>query len=104
MGLISKTYTFSTGATIVAAEHNTNFDTLYDEINGNLDAANIDITSLGTIEDNQTYTGNKTFSGNLNVTGTLQRNSTDLVMVNHDEWVFWENSAVSHENSFCYYY
>jgi hypothetical protein len=41
MGLISKDYTFSSGATIVAAEHNTNFDTLYSLVNGNLNAANL---------------------------------------------------------------
>jgi hypothetical protein len=41
MGLCSKDYTFSAGATIVAAEHNTNFDTLYSLVNGNLNAANL---------------------------------------------------------------
>ena len=41
MGLISKPYTFSSGATIVASEHNSNFDTAYNVINGNLDNANI---------------------------------------------------------------
>jgi len=39
--LISKTYTFSAGSTIVAAEHNTNNDTIYNEFNGNIDNANI---------------------------------------------------------------
>jgi len=41
MGLIVKSYTFSAGATIIAAEHNTNFDTVYNEINGELNNANI---------------------------------------------------------------
>lgn len=41
MALISKTYTFSSGTTIVASEHNTNFDTLYNCVNGNIDNANI---------------------------------------------------------------
>lgn len=41
MGLISKTYTFSAGAVIVAAEHNSNFDTIYNEFNGNIENANI---------------------------------------------------------------
>lgn len=44
MPLISKPYTFSTGATIVAAEHNSNFDTLYNAINGNLDDTNLSST------------------------------------------------------------
>lgn len=41
MAVIQKTYTFTAGTAIVASEHNTNYDTLYNEINGNLDNANI---------------------------------------------------------------
>jgi hypothetical protein len=41
MGLIVKLYTFTSGATIVASEHNSNFDVVYNEINGNLDNTNI---------------------------------------------------------------
>lgn len=41
MALITKSYTFSAGATIVASEHNSNFDTLYNCLNGNIDNANI---------------------------------------------------------------
>lgn len=42
MALITKPNTFSAGATIVAAEHNSNFDTIYSEFNGSISAANID--------------------------------------------------------------
>ena len=63
MGLITKLYTFSTGATIVAAEHNSNFDTVYDEINGEIDSANCDSTSIAFLAETQTFTGVKTFSG-----------------------------------------
>lgn len=41
MALISKTYTFSAGAVIVAAEHNTNFDQLFNLVNGALDNTNL---------------------------------------------------------------
>lgn len=41
MALINKPYTFSAGATIVAAEHNSNFDTVYNEFNGLISNANI---------------------------------------------------------------
>ena len=41
MATIVKPNTFSAGATIVAAEHNDNFDTIYDEFNGNIDNDNI---------------------------------------------------------------
>jgi hypothetical protein len=41
MGIISKAYTFTAGAVIIASEHNTNFDDIYNEFNGNIDNANI---------------------------------------------------------------
>lgn len=41
MAQVLKPYTFSAGATIVAAEHNDNFDTIYNEFNGNIDNDNI---------------------------------------------------------------
>ena len=41
MALITKTYTFTAGTTIVAAEHNTNYNTIYNEFNGQIDDANI---------------------------------------------------------------
>ena len=42
-GTVTKTYTFSSGDTISASEFNTNFDTLYTLVNGNLDGANMSI-------------------------------------------------------------
>lgn len=41
MSIISKPNTFSPGATIVASEHNDNFNTIYNEFNGNINNANI---------------------------------------------------------------
>lgn len=41
MSLVNKPYTFSAGATIVAAEHNSNFDTIFNEFNGSITNANI---------------------------------------------------------------
>ena len=41
MALITKTHTFSAGAAIIAAQHNTNFDTIYNDYNGNITNANI---------------------------------------------------------------
>ncbi len=40
-GTVTKTYTFSSGDTISASKFNTNFDTLYTLVNGNLDGSNI---------------------------------------------------------------
>lgn len=41
MSIVSKPNTFSPGATIVAAEHNDNFNTIYNEFNGNISNGNI---------------------------------------------------------------
>ena len=42
MGTVTKTFEFSSGATIFASEHNSNFDTIYNEFNGNISNTNID--------------------------------------------------------------
>ena len=41
MGLVVRTYTYSAGAVIVAAQHNTNENTLYNLVNGALDNDNV---------------------------------------------------------------
>ena len=41
MSLIVKPATFTVGATIVASEHNSNFDTIYSDYNGNITNANL---------------------------------------------------------------
>jgi hypothetical protein len=47
-GTITRTYTYSNGSVIDADQNNTNENTLYNEINGNLDAANIENNTLTT--------------------------------------------------------
>lgn len=41
MSLINKPFTFTVGTTIVASEHNSNFDIVYACVNGNIDNSNI---------------------------------------------------------------
>ena len=41
MSLVTKPFTFSSGAIIYASEHNSNFNTIYDEFNGGIGNANI---------------------------------------------------------------
>lgn len=41
MSLIVKPFTFSVGAVIIASQHNSNFDTIYTDYNGNITTANI---------------------------------------------------------------
>lgn len=38
---VSKPFTFSAGAVIIASQHNSNFDTLYNLVNGSLDGTNL---------------------------------------------------------------
>lgn len=71
MATISKPTTFSAGNTIIASEHNSNFDTIYNDYNGNI--TNINVASgaaiaasklnLATIAQNITFTGDNTFAG-----------------------------------------
>ena len=67
MALITKTYTFSAGATILASEHNTNFDTIVNWANGNVDNANIKASagislSKLSLGDDATFTGDFNFT------------------------------------------
>jgi len=41
MTLINKGFTFSPGSVILSSEHNTNYDTIYDDYNGGITNANI---------------------------------------------------------------
>lgn len=41
MSLVTKPYTFTAPNTIIASEHNSNFDTIYSDYNGNITTANI---------------------------------------------------------------
>ena len=60
-GTVTKTYTFSSGDTISASEFNTNFDTLYTLVNGNLDGANMSIDPDSMV----LFTTPKNLNGNL---------------------------------------
>lgn len=51
MSLIVKPFTFTVGAVIVASQHNSNFDTIYSDYNGNITTANI--ASSAAIADTQ---------------------------------------------------
>ena len=72
MGTISKPNTFSAGATIIASEHNSNFDTVYNEFNGNIENVNVKGSAaiansklnLSSIAQNVTHTGSLTMSSN----------------------------------------
>lgn len=48
MGVITKTKTWADNEGVNYTDMNANFDTLYNEVNGNLDSANVDSTSIAT--------------------------------------------------------
>lgn len=56
MALIVLPYVFSAGNTIIASQHNSNFQTIYNDYNGNITAANI--ASNAAIEYSQLSLGN----------------------------------------------
>ncbi len=89
MGLVTKTFTFAPGALIIASEHNTNFDTLYTLVNGNLDNANVNGAAaiVASKLDLSTIVQNITFSGTLDLnaaTITTQTTFADLVATTAD--------------------
>lgn len=45
MSIVSIPYTFSAGAVIVAAQHNSNFSVIYNDYNGNIDNTNIAVSA-----------------------------------------------------------
>lgn len=61
MGTITKTKTWADNEGVNYTDINANFDTLYNEVNGNLDADNLDTTVVATITGTQTLT-NKTLT------------------------------------------
>lgn len=87
MATVTKTYTFSPGATIIAAEHNTNFDTLYTLVNGNIDSDNLS-SSLATVKLTSTgivYLGGTTTEGSWRI----YRSGTALMFARYESsaWV-----------------
>jgi hypothetical protein len=84
MGQVSKTYTFASGASILAEEFNTNYDTLYTEFNGKIDNTNIK-TGAGITDDKlATITSaNKVNISALTITG---QKPGDITYFNGSAW------------------
>ena len=76
MSTISKSYTFTNGSTILAEEHNQNFDVLYNWANGNITNSNIksgaaiSLSKLA-LSDNATFSGALTLSGAVTFSGDV---------------------------------
>lgn len=76
MALISKNFTFASGAIIVASQHNSNFDQLFNLVNGTLDTTNISAsagildTQLATISTAGKVSGTAITSGDIAIAST----------------------------------
>lgn len=84
MATITKPNTFTAGNTVLAAEHNNNFDTIYDDYNGNITNANI--ASGAAIVDTklaQITTASKVSNTALVVSGQV---TGDLLYYNGTNW------------------
>ena len=84
MAAIGKPNTFSAGATILAAEHNENFDTIYNDYNGNI--TNVNIAANAAIADTklaQITTASKVVFSALTVASQAQG---DIMYYNGSAW------------------
>lgn len=95
MSTIVKPYTFSAGAVIVAAEHNSDFDTLYTEINGALNNANISATAA--IAYSKLNLSASILDADVSSSANIAVSKLD-----YDSIIFWENTLVSWENELVY--
>ena len=76
MGLVSKGHTFSAAQTIVASEHNTNFDTLYNLANGAID--NDNLSASASIANSKLAAGKSYYSFALTSDGQYTSGVTSL--------------------------
>ena len=90
MSTLIKPYTFSPGATIVAAEHNDNFDTIYDDFNGSISNVNvaadaaISITKISIGSSDVVYFGSATVDGSWK----MYRSGNDLLFARRESSVW----------------
>ncbi len=91
MAVIVKPYTFSAGATVIAAEHNSNFDTIYDEFNGEISNANIASDAAIAISKISIASSDPVYIGGATTTGSwkMQRSGNDLKFYRYEgsAWV-----------------
>ena len=81
--LISKPYTFSVGATVIASEHNANFDIIYADYNGNITNTNLS-GSAGITDDklNQVSTYGKVNGSALSSLGSISASGGIIPILN----------------------
>lgn len=97
MATIVKPNTFSAGATIVAAEHNSNFDTVYDEVNGSLSNANISNTAAIAISKISIASSDPVYFGGATTEGSwkIQRSGNDLNFYRYESAVWTKKGGIT---------
>ncbi len=86
MATISQTYTFVAGAIPTAAQWNSNWTTVINAVNGNLDADNVDTTAVATLATANTWTADQTFNDSVKVSlgssgdADLYYDGTDVIL------------------------
>lgn len=80
MATITKPNTFSAGAVIVASEHNSNFDTIYNDYNGNI--TNVNIAAAAAIAD--TKLAQITTASKVNATALTETSEGAGTVLGHD--------------------
>lgn len=94
MGIVAKSYTFSAGGIVQASEHNSNFDTLYTLVNGNIDNDNIKAnagivgTKLATI----------TTPGKVNITALVATNQATGDIIYASSATVWARLGIGSTN------
>jgi len=76
MGTVSKPNTFTASTTIASAEVNANFDTIYDEFNGNIDNDNIDAAAA--IARTKLANGSNILEENTGTTNIIVKGSANM--------------------------
>jgi len=90
MSTVVKPYTFSPGATIVAAEHNENFDTIYDDYNGGITNANINASAAISITKISIGSTDPIYLGSSSVDGSwkIYRSGNNLMFARRESAVW----------------
>jgi hypothetical protein len=91
MALITKPHTFAASAVIVASEHNSNFDTIYNDYNGNITNANCS-NSMALVDTklDEIKTANKV---NITAVGSLAGLTAKTTLHNDDIFLISDSEA-----------
>jgi hypothetical protein len=96
MGLISQTYTFVAGAIPTASQWNSNWTTVLNLVNGNIDKANVDSSStdgIVTMDEAQTLTGAKTIKAAFTVGQDDTGHDVTFYGATSGKSLLWDESA-----------